>query len=1087
MTRRQWLVRSARFHLRRHLGTLLGGSVATMTLTAAVLVGASVRSSLQRAARLRLGAAEFAVQLAAPAPLPAELPDTEGGPAGAQLSRALLLDGTATAPDRKLRADHVRVVGVDERFFELFTGRHGAEAPSDDEAWPSRALANRLELGEGDELILRVPVVSALPPDVPLGGAPTVWSARRMKVGRILPDDAGGRFDLRPSSLPPLNLFVRRDTLAELAGRPGTANVLLLKRTQRMRTVDDVRRAVERAAGPAGRNLACRALPGGGVEVRSASVFLDALTLAALTNALPGGRPLLTYLVNAWRTGDRSVPYSFAAGIASEPVPADLAADEIVLHADLAHDLGVLAGGSIRAEYFILDGRQQLIETHTVFRVRAVVTHPRDPSLVPELPGVSTAASCRDWKTPFPLDFSRIRPADEDDWARWRGAPKAWLRYETAAALWSNRFGVATALRWPAPASLTDIERAAARVPLAAEFTDLRAAAHRAASGGPDFTLLFLGLGGFLLASAVLLQVWMFAAALHGRVAEIRLLAALGFGRREISRLLLGETAVVALLAAALGTIVGIGLAWALLVGLQTIWRDATGDASLSLALPLLALANGTAAGWSIAMLAAARVVLHHTAMRPLQASLCEQHSRRRVSPSWRTTPRRWAPPAIGTALAFALAVVGQLSADERPLARLAAGAAVLATITLALRSWLASESPARHRSNPAAFGPRSWRRHPLRALTAILVPACGWFVVFAVETHRPRTPNTESRTSPAGGFCAIAELSLPLPEDPRSPEGRRRWRLDKWLDTAGVRILPLRRVEGAPADCRNIQRVDRPPLLGVPAELFDALGAFRWRRRPAGVPAHRPWSALLAASPPDEIPAVLDASVATWGLRLRIGDRLALTDERGRTLSLRVVGLLDDTIFQGSILIDERRLVERFPSAPHRMLLIEAPSDQRARLRAELSERFEDLGFTWTSTRDRLDTLLDVQRAYLDIFLAFSVLGLAFGSLGFGALAWRTLIERRGELAMLLALGWTPQQLRRLAATEHWFQAWAALGAGFLAALVAFPPRTAAWLGWLRVGGLAALSLAVTAAIAVCVGVSLALRGPLILHLRKE
>lgn len=1083
MTRGQWLRRSARYHARRHLGTLIGGVVATTTITASLLVGRSVRDSLDRLARLRLGDIEFAVEMAVPAPWPPNLADAHPSFAGRRVARALIFDGMASAPDHHVRVGHVRVIGVDEHFFKFFVDPSSSAASQipEGEVWLAQAVASRLQVGPGDELVIRVPTASVLPSDMPLGTAPAAWSAARWRVGRVLSDESGGRFDLRPSLLAPMNLFVRHDSLAALSGRPNAVNLLLIGTGPCDQALETIRLAVEATADPAARNFECRALVEGGAELRSAGVFLSAESVAFLTNALLGGRPVFTYLINAVRSGGRIVPYSFAAGLMNTPVGEDTRSDEVIIHSDLANDLHVQEGDIIHAEYFVLNTNQQLVETQATFRVRSITSQSRDPSLVPDLAGIGQASSCREWRTPLPIDFSRIRAVDEADWQRWRGAPKMWLRYDTAVSLWSNRFGIATAVRWPPPVTVADLEQAVRRMPLAVRFADVRQMARRAASGGPDFALLFLGLSVFLLASALMLQIWIFAAGLAGRDNEIRLLVSLGFPRGEIAWLILVETAWVALGAALLGAAAGVGLAHALVAGLRSIWRDAASGASLRVAIHLIDPAVAAMAGWVAAMLTAGYVVRHRMLTSPARTD----HNR----------PQALRPGAYRLALALVMiALVSVLCLIVSPrgptqdtaLLRLAAGALSIFAIAMSLHRWLVSQ-PGSRGSVPAVFGPRRWQYQPRRALAAIFIPACGWFVMFAVETHRPRTPDIDSRSSPAGGFCAMIETSLGLPHDPASPEGRRLWRLDEILTTPGVRLISLRRVEGVSADCRNIQRVDRPPLLGVPTAVFDELGAFRWRRMGQAVSTAQPWSALRRKTSPDELPVVMDASVATWGLRVRLGDRIPMIDERGESVWLRVVGLLDDTIFQGSLILDEARLLERFPSAPRRVLLVEAPADQRAHVRTTLADSLEDWGSEWVSTLERLEALRDVYRAYLDIFLTFSALGLALGALGFGTIAWRTLLERRSELAMLLALGWTPRRLWRRAATEQWLQAWSGLAIGFAAALIAFPPRAEGWSAWLRVSGLAAVALGVIGTVSVHIAIVMMARGPLLPHLRRE
>jgi len=83
--------------------------------------------------------------------------------------------------------------------------------------------------------------------------------------------------------------------------------------------------------------------------------------------------------------------------------------------------------------------------------------------------------------------------------------------------------------------------------------------------------------------------------------------------------------------------------------------------------------------------------------------------------------------------------------------------------------------------------------------------------------------------------------------------------------------------------------------------------------------------------------------------------------------------------------------------------------------------------------------------------------LGLLLGSLGLGVVVLRNVLERRGEYALLLAVGWERSPLRRLVIIEHGALLAAGLAVGVCAALVAVLPsvlgpgtdvpyRTLAW-----------------------------------------
>ena len=92
-------------------------------------------------------------------------------------------------------------------------------------------------------------------------------------------------------------------------------------------------------------------------------------------------------------------------------------------------------------------------------------------------------------------------------------------------------------------------------------------------------------------------------------------------------------------------------------------------------------------------------------------------------------------------------------------------------------------------------------------------------------------------------------------------------------------------------------------------------------------------------------IPAVVDQSVLTWGLHKSIGDTLTYTDEQGREFKLKVVGSLENSVFQGSVLISERNFMERFPSeSGTRVFLVDAPNPL-ARLSETIRRALRDFG----------------------------------------------------------------------------------------------------------------------------------------------
>ena len=113
----------------------------------------------------------------------------------------------------------------------------------------------------------------------------------------------------------------------------------------------------------------------------------------------------------------------------------------------------------------------------------------------------------------------------------------------------------------------------------------------------------------------------------------------------------------------------------------------------------------------------------------------------------------------------------------------------------------------------------------------------------------------------------------------------------------------------------------------------------------------------------------------------------------------------------------------------------------RRRRWRRRWRRALQDRGLELTPAADRLNAYNAVQNTYLNTFQMLGALGLLLGSAGLGVVVLRNVLERRGELAVLLAVGFRPRALRRLVIWEH--AALQALGLllGMLAACLAVLP----------------------------------------------
>ena len=104
-----------------------------------------------------------------------------------------------------------------------------------------------------------------------------------------------------------------------------------------------------------------------------------------------------------------------------------------------------------------------------------------------------------------------------------------------------------------------------------------------------------------------------------------------------------------------------------------------------------------------------------------------------------------------------------------------------------------------------------------------------------------------------------------------------------------------------------------------------------------------------------------------------------------------------------------------------------------------------------------RLAELMAVQNTYLSTFQALGGLGLVLGTFGLAAIQLRSVLERRGELALMQAVGFRRRRLGAMVLWEHGLLLILGLAVGTISALVAVWPHLS--------GGAAAVPWSATAA----------------------
>jgi putative ABC transport system permease protein len=1048
--------RGLRFHARAHLGVLLGATVGSAALTGALLVGDSVRVSLRDLALLRLGRVQSAL-VANDRFFRSALAEEFGS----NPAPVLQLPGTAGTDNGGARANHVQVLGVADAFWQLAGNGSNAPPLPPDCVLFNEYLARQLVVQPGDTVVVRVQKPSLLSLDAPLTPQENSSVAMRLRVAGIVADDQLGRFSLRANQIPPFNAFVRLDSLQQAIGQSGRANLLLLGPDAGTNDPNAALRAHWRLADG---GLELRRVPGTNeLELISDRVFLDPPIVAAAKEIVSNLNPILTYFVNDLRVGERSTPYSMVTAMGEPVVPPDMRDDEILINDWLANDLQAKPGDLLRLSYFVMGPGRALEQRTNEFRVRAIVPMAgvaADRTLMPEFPGLAKAESSSDWDAGFPIDLGRIRPKDEQYWRAHRGTPKAFVTLAAGQRMWTNRFGDVTALRFPADGidakTFTDrLLRALDPASVGLAFQPVREQALAASSQSMDFGGLFIGFSFFLIAAALLLMALLFQFGLERRATEIGTLLALGFRPRQVRRLLLGEGVALALMGGVLGAAAGTIYARAMLRGLTSVWRNAVGTSALRYHSTPATLATGICAGGIVAAISI-WLALRKQAGRPARELLAQGADLELFAMDGKRQRRSrgfWigcgatvvALGMVGAALlrhdttsaetffsAGALLLVGGLGFAAAVLGRVGSGAR--------------GAGPASTELTLAGLGLRGTARRRKRSLATIGLLACGAFLILAVGAFRlDARQDSAKRSSGTGGFALLGESTLPVSYDLNGPAGRDFYGLDATA-LAGVSVVSFRVHDGDDASCLNLNRAQSPRLLGVSPEALQQRHAFTFAEVAKGLSADKGWL-LLKRDPsvggsPDEIPAIGDENSILWALGKKVGDTIDYTDEQGRPFRLRLVAAVANSILQGSLVIDESEFVSRFPGVSgYRMFLVDAPPDSAAKVSSELTRGLRDAGLELTPAADRLNAFNAVQNTYLSTFQALGGLGLLLGSAGLGVVVLRNVQDRRGELGLLLAVGFRRRALHGLVLSEHAALLGAGLVVGAFAAAVAVLP----------------------------------------------
>lgn len=1091
----RFILSSLRHYRRIHLAVALGVAVATAVLTGALLVGDSVRGSLRDLTLQRLGRIDSAI--VAGHLFRAELANEVASDVGfkkyfGSAQPAILLNGTLQAGSRAnvRRATSISVIGCGPQFWSLGDG--GPVAPlSDDEAAITESLAQELNVGVGDSILLQIPVAGAIPADSPLGAKQLEKTSRsrRFRVSAVLPPGGLARFGLVPSQQLPRNVFVSLAAAQKLIEQPGKANVILVATDRQEAAAEEAESALRAALRPRLDDYGVRVerleSPTNCLQISADQLVLPDEVIRAADEAFKEEpQAVVTYLANTIAVEGRKIPYSTITGVHSIPQlgplldetgrPIELADNEIALNSWAADNLKAKVGDDVTVTFYEPESTHGRLHEHQpppVFKLKAIVeltgkdgrpTPAADPRLTPELPGVTDQKSINDWDLPFEL-VEKIRPEDEKYWDEYRTTPKAFVSLDAAKRLWGSRWGVISLLRLPigdAGDAADRLRQAIDPAAMGVSLPPVKQLGLAASAGTTPFGGLFLGFSFFLIAAAVMLVALLFQLGIQQRTSELGTLAAVGVGRRRISRLLAREGVIVAAVGATIGVAAGLLYAWLVIFGLTTWWVAAISTPFLRLHVGWPSLVIGWFVGVVVSWLAicsSIRKLVRLSAARLLTGSV-ENPVMKLPSDVRRRRLLQW-PMFRVVLVGLGVVMCGAgffMHGEAQAGIFFTSGAAVLALLLGEIRYWLrARGGKSQKLFSLMRLSALNTARNPGRSTLTIGLVAAASFLIVAVSAFRLNTGEEGT-----GGFEFVATSDQPIHFDLNTENGRRELgfsdaanrKLDEW------RVYSLRVAAGEDASCLNLYQPKQPRVLGVPAA-FIQRGGFGWSATADGY-TDKPWEALDAdlgrdASGAIIVPAVLDMSTAVYSLLLGgVGSQLTIRDAAGRAVTVQVVGLLENSVLQGNLLVSEGNFLKLFPdTGGYRSFLLEQAKGEASHvvegdgipnISATLESSLAEEGFDVVDAREQLAQFLAVQNTYLSTFQSLGALGLLLGTIGLAVVQLRSVLERRGELALMRAGGFSRGRLTWMVVWENAVLLVGGLVVGCVAAAVALIPQWA-------------------------------------------
>lgn len=942
---------------------LAGFAVAVMTgvITGSLMLGDSVRGSLADRVGERLGHTETIVQSGTGFLSDSILKDK----LLASAKGFLLVEGFVSAEGRMMP---VTVWGGDE------------DTLGSNEALLNEELKKEVGLGA---VILHLPSNSLVPATSPFISQ-NYTTQMRLHAKGVKDGKDGGNILLHNEQMRPLNLFVRREDLAEAMG-------LITEADKKGQDGNNLQLSVDsmRSIGPVNVILSTQQFTSddfrkiwhpdlSGIQVHGNVVSSSRVFLPRnVTDSLHPKARYLAYFVNSLG----NIPYSFVTATDQ------LEGDNAILSDYAARRMGVHIGDSVTMEYYVVKGLKRLETRSHRFVVSKIVSirQMADSLLTASFPGLSNVDRCTDWDSDLPIDMSRITKADEDYWASYRQTPKAIVSLDAVGHDWEGEYGVATKV-------VTSPDRISRLTPesMGIIVVQPRAAALQAAQNGTDFASLFLSLGFFIILAAILLMQNPLMEMYLLRNDEIQLYTTLGFKRGDVFKRLYFEALPTILIATPIGLLLGFIYAALILWLMAGVWNGATHTDGFTIHAHLTTIFWA----WLVSMLISL-IVLWITVRKGLKQKL--------------NTKKGGTKNKVLIIVMFSvtlLLIIVNFIVLHSMMLFIVCGLMWMICCSLIGQAFINREIDDTHQPLSIISHLKYYQRQNHLAFWTL---AAGVFAVFAVGLNRPDANHFSAQAT--GGYQFFAESHVPIQYNLNDAASRRHLSLtDLASDTYFLQMAKHTEDE---ASCWNLNKVSAPSVLGMDTKDMAGFG-------------------IDATKFADHasLSVAIDDEALLWSMMKSVGDTLTYTSNDGREIKVIIAASYPTGVFHGNAIMPMEQFRSIWPGETGSKVVLVKTNEEIYEAQSSglhtmsvptlLSSALGDYGLTVSSTADRLRRFFEVTDAYLSIFMSLGGLGLLLGLASLLIIIRKNMAARHQEIELYKTLGFTTHSIVRMLRREQ-------------------------------------------------------------------